>query len=463
MSVKSISFPNPLEAGESETSDQDLQPTGRQTDKLPLLLQKGVNQFKEERDKDLFLIGALTVASGLLTKVSGEYNRVTAYPNLYSAVIGPPASGKSALVHASRLTKKIHDHKRKESEKAREEYKRLLSHARTTGETPKRPPYTVVNLSANCSSSKFITHLADNQEGDCPSVLFESEIDTINIVRRSEWGDFSDILRKAFQSEPISKSRTGNDEYLEVTCPKPAIAISGTSDQLRRFITNAEDGLFTRFIFHTLDGNSPWVDVSPCDSCPNLTEFFEVEQAAEYFDFWQFISGTPLKVDLKEEQWQTLNKKFGESLREVTEHESPGYAGIVKRHGLMLFKMCMVFTAFRKYEEKNASPLIYCRQEDFEIALSLIQRSLDHSLELVDLFPSRSERTLASGNRVYDRLPGVFSFKQAMAVAKPLGISERTVQRYLRNALRNRVLEKDEKGLYRKHHVSVVSDDGQNI
>ena len=439
-------------------------PTTRQADSLPFLLKKGMAQFRENYEKELFLFSALTVSSGLLTKVKGVYHQKEVFPNLFLLAIAPPASGKGVMMYARELISKIHEEKLKESLKLKAEYlKRGRQPDKSTTQTVlERPLFNVVLIPADNSCSKLISHLSDNQAGDCPAVLIESEIDTLSKAQKNDWGNFSDILRKAFHNERVSLSRKTNDEYVEVSSPKLAVALSGTLNQLRGLINNSEDGLYSRFLIITIEGGSKWSDVSPCDACPNLTEIFS-EQATEYYDFWEYISKEHLEVLLTQKQWDIINKRFGDNLREISEYVNPHCGSLVKRHGIMLYKMCMVLTAFRKFEEKVTSKRMVCRPEDFDTALYLIERSLDRSLELFDRLPGASKQLPDTSNKIIERLPTLFSYTQAMAVGKALNISDRTVERHLKSLVKDGSLIKLDKGKYQKKHGVGMTDDGCNI
>jgi uncharacterized protein DUF3987 len=426
-------------------------PTIRHTDNLPILLKKGIEKFREEFEKDLFLFSTLTVCSGLLTKVSGIYRQEKAYPNLFLLVVAPPASGKSAMMHSRRLISKIHDRKYKEAKQLKAEYERKLRERgrRSNAPAPEKPRFNVVLIPANCSSSKIISHLADNQTDDCPSVLIESEIDTLTIAQSNEWGNFSDILRKAFHNEPVSQSRKTGDEYIEVTSPKLAVALSGTLNQVKTLINNSEDGLYSRFLVYAIDSGGLWFDVSPCDTCPNLTEVFE-EQADEYHDFWEFISKEPFEVLLTQDQWVILNTAYKSKLSEIKEYVNPNCTGLVKRHGIMLFKLCLVLTAFRKYERKLMGKEMICQKEDFETALYLAGQSLEHSLNIFEQLPGGNKQAHDAKNKIYDRLLPRFTYSEAVEIGHSLQISDRTVERYLKSLIKRGALVQPERGKYQK-------------
>lgn len=270
------------------------------------------------------------------------------------------------MLYSRKLMKKIHDQVMVVSIKEREEYERNIKALRKVGGDllPPRPPFKVVLIPANSSGSKFIIHLADNQDGDIPSILIESEIDTLTNAIGNEWGNFSDVLRCAFQNETVGMSRRKNNEYIEVNSPKLTVALSGTMNQVKKLINNSEDGLFSRFLVYSLDTGILWSDVSPCQGYINLTDFFDM-QAEEYLQFYEYISKKPYEVRLTDEQWKVLNEDFGNELSYIAAFGDPNLSGLIKRHGLMVFKVCMTLTGFRIYEGKIESDVVECKQEDF--------------------------------------------------------------------------------------------------
>jgi hypothetical protein len=91
--------------------------------------------------------------------------------------------------------------------------------------------------------------LADN---DGIGLLFETEGDTLSQTLKSDYGNYSDTLRKAYHHETISLSRRKDREYLEVKNPRLSVVLAGTPEQVRRLIPDTENGLMSRFIFNML-------------------------------------------------------------------------------------------------------------------------------------------------------------------------------------------------------------------
>ena len=64
---------------------------------------------------------------------------------------------------------------------------------------------------------------------------------------KSDYGNYSDVLRKAFHHELVSLSRRKDREYCEVSNPRVSVALAGTPEQVRKLIPDAENGLMSRF------------------------------------------------------------------------------------------------------------------------------------------------------------------------------------------------------------------------
>lgn len=429
------------------------EPQFRNTAKLPKLLKEGVEQFRTEKEQLLFLYSVLTVSSGLLTRVKGAYDQKTIYPNLFLLVVAPPASGKSTMMFGETVISDIHEKVYTDSRKAITEYEKKVKAAKQKGEDAglSKPPFNVVLIPANTSSSKIISHLADNDKSNTPSIIIESEIDTLVNALKNDWGNFSDTLRKGFHNESVRQSRKSDDSYFEVKSPKLAVALSGTMNQVKKLIPTTEDGLYSRFLVYQIQGDRQWRDVSPCNGCVNLNDFFK-DQAKEYLAFGEYVSQRSITVTFTTEQWSRVNNMFKNFHREEIANEESERISLIVRHGVMLYKMCMVLTAFRIYEEKNVADNIECGQNDFEIAMDLITRSLDASVELFTQLSGAGKKVQNRREDYFKKLPDEFLTNEALQI---LSTGEgapkiRTIEDWLEKWVQERLLIKLERGKYKK-------------
>jgi hypothetical protein len=428
--------------------------------RMPEILQIGAMAFTDERERDVFLTGAFAILSGCLPGVKGVYAGNEVFPNLFSFAIAPAASGKGALKFAKMLADDYHHFVLSASREAELQYNNdAASHKQKmmvskkgeiiTEEAPSKPSFKVVYIPANTSYAKILWHLEQN-EGT--GIICETEADTLGNVFKQEWGSYSDMLRKSFHHERLSSSRKGNNEFTEVNAPSLSIALSGTPNQVTGLIASSEDGLFSRFMFYAFKVEQKWKDVSPTANNVNLTELFKI-LSHKTFSMVQFLQREETIVELSKPQWQQLNKSCEAWLNEVTMFTAEEAASIVKRLGLILYRMAMLFTALRKFENGESATTLFCTDEDFNTVLQLVQIYLQHSLLMFNNLPKQGETTqFKTGNgkrKFFESLPQEFTRQQAVEAGKLFTLSARTVDEMLHNAT-GRVLEKLKAGHYCK-------------
>ena len=90
---------------------------------LPKILKKGTDAFPAEREKDVFLIGAITLLSGCFPTYTGLYNKRTVYANLNCLIAAPPGNGKGSLRSSKDLVQVIQDKRLSEYQTDRKQYK----------------------------------------------------------------------------------------------------------------------------------------------------------------------------------------------------------------------------------------------------------------------------------------------------------------------------------------------------
>jgi hypothetical protein len=427
-------------------------------DNLPPILFESCKAFKESREKDVFLTGALAILSGCLPNVSGLYSGSIVFPSLFSFILAPAASGKGALKFAKALADKYHDNTlatsvddKKRYEENLEAYKMLKGKGKLEeGQAmPMAPKFKVVYIPANTSNAKIIQHL-DCNEGK--GIICETEADTLGQTFKNDWGSYSDMLRKSFHHEKISVSRKTEGEFVEVNNPQLSVALSGTPKQVFNIIASAEDGLFSRFIFYVFKTEAVWLDPSPKGNPINLTDYFKT-QSNEVFKMVEYFERDEMILQLTEEQWGRFNPTFNSYLQQINTFVSEDALSIVKRLGLILYRFCMLFTAIRKFKTNDYHKEIFCSDVDFETALTLIKVYLQHSIIMFENLPKQEGGGIfKSGENkklFYDALPNNFQRKEAVEIAKNFSISERSVGTFLKSCL-GRFLEQPEYGFYRK-------------
>ena len=427
-------------------------------DNLPPILFESCKAFKEARERDVFLTGALAILSGCLPNVSGLYSGSIVFPSLFSFILAPAASGKGALKFAKALADKYHDETLKTSKDEKERYEQNLEAYKmlkskqklTEGQSmPLAPKFKVVYIPANTSNAKIIQHL-DCNEGK--GIICETEADTLGQTFKNDWGSYSDMLRKSFHHEKISVSRKTEGEFVEVNDPQLSVALSGTPKQVFNIIASAEDGLFSRFIFYVFKTDAVWLDPSPKGNPINLTDYFKTQSKAVY-KLVQYFETDQMILQLTDEQWSKFNPTFSSYLQQINTFVSEDALSIVKRLGLILYRFCMLFTAIRKYTINNYHKEIFCSDLDFETALTLIDVYLQHSVIMFENLPKQEEGgVFKSGSNkklFFDALPDKFQNKEAVELGMTYNLSARTIANFLKSCL-GKYLTKIEYGIYEK-------------
>lgn len=423
---------------------------------LPKLLQEGCKVFENKRERDVFLISALTILSGCMKTISGTYHKNTVHPHLFSFIIAPAASGKSALSYAMELAKPYHLKLVAERNEKLRQYKLELGlHERAYREwkknpatpepkPPVKPKLALLFIPGNSSSAAVIEHLV---QSDGVGIISENEADTLGDTLKHDWGNYSHMLRLLFHHETIASRRKTNDEYLEVSKPTVAVALTGTPSQVNNIIKSAENGLFSRFVYYIFKSEPRWDDVSPIGKT-NFTEHFK-ELGEKVEGMICFLNSNPTNVHLRKEHWDDLNLKFSKHLREITLFESEEAASMIKRLGLIQFRICMTLSAIRKHQNKTTDKEVVCDDLDFLVASDMVDVYLNHSLAMLNSM--RHSPDAGSLRRYFNSLPnGTFTWSQAKAVGETLGIASRTVSKYLGDLLKSKHLAKIKKGVYSK-------------
>ncbi|RYF98136.1 MAG: DUF3987 domain-containing protein, partial [Chitinophagaceae bacterium] len=232
-------------------------------------------------------------------------------------------------------------------------------------------------IPANCTSARLIQHLHDNQP-DVPQIMVESEIDALVGALEADLVNISTILRKAFTGEPISLSRKTDSEYVFFNECQLAIAMVGTSNQFLKLVNNRSDGFLSRFLVYMIDSPPIVSRLRPCPTCPNLTETF-TKMGNKVYEIWNFVRNEPFEVDLEQRHWDILEEYLRVNLGTTLAKYGDDGSQILYRGGLMCFKICMVLTALRKFDNAESASRLICSEDDFLTALQMVHTSINHS------------------------------------------------------------------------------------
>lgn len=430
---------------------------------LPSILRKAVDTMHIRQEKDLVLIGSIVTLSSVLLPFRTIFHGRTIFPNMFLFVPGPAGSGKGRLDFCYRLVRPIHNDKRELWQLQQEEYKQELDRYRALSKkekanttSPVKPPITLLRVPANCSATSFAEAMADNGN----MLMFETEGDTVVNTFKSDYGNYSDNFRKAFAHEEFGYLRRGNDsEEKEVHNPRLSVVLSGTPEQVKSLIPNAENGLLSRFIFYTLSATDEWLDgFSGYDTENPLEKVFD-DLGAEVERYYQHLKGIQeVWFTLSFVQQQKFNDYFAEEKQRMKELNGDLYNASTHRLSWALLRISMILSALRCMDTGKVPEKIECSDTDFDTALSIIMTISQHNdyifnvlnegvteeVKVSETYSSAARATLLS------ILPDQFTSKDMKAAAVKISKSVRTVERQVRRAIERGQVKELGKGSYQK-------------
>ena len=434
--AKSQNSPKSPISPAEEIEDIEDMPTFSQDikDTLPSLLAQIVSRANSPEDADLLLLGSLTVFSACLPNVFGNYGGREVFPNLFLFVTAQASAGKGRLTLCRHLVQPIHDSLKQLYAAEMEEYKRLQNEYaldKKNNEPPQEPPLKTLLIPANSSATSVYQVLNDNQG---VGLMFETEGDTLANTFKSDYGNFSDGFRKAFHHEMISYTRRKDREFVELAKPRLSALLSGTPRQILSLIPDAENGLFSRFIFYYMNVRLEWLNVF-ADNEETLDQYFE-HLGKQFYELYRiFQASQPIRFALSARQQEQFNSFFAQVQKEYSNLFGLDIVASVRRLGLITFRIAMILTSLRIIDGGQISNLIVCDDSDFQSSIIMARVLLQHTAKVFGSLPT-TESNAKNGQTVIrqtflDNLPPEFDRKTYLAVAEKLKIPAKTAEKYI--------------------------------
>jgi hypothetical protein len=417
---------------------------------LPSVLKESCEVFKG-RERDVYLTSALSIISGGLSNVQGLHDQNIVYPNLYSFIIAPAASGKGSMRYAQSLGNCYQSRLLEEYERAKSKYlvdlevynfkKKIAKKEEDIRnlKKPEEPKFQTFFIPGNTSSAMIHKHLEYNSGKGCIS---ETETDTLTNALKQEWGGFSDVLRKGLHHETLSKSRITDLEYTVIEEPKFSLSITGTPDQVKSILSSTQNGLASRFIFYSFQAPPKWRKT--------YTKHISDSKQSRFMKFTQdlcdkFSNQNIIKFNLTESQGAILDKTYEYQLDEKYNSYLGDSSSLVKRLGLITYKIAMVLSAIRTDES-----ILECSDKDFETAMKLTDVYLSHGLNVFETINNREGKLPLNDEIWINSLSVDFSTEEAIKNAEKLGIKERTAYKKLKKYVEDGIVQKKSFGQYKK-------------
>jgi len=403
---------------------------------LPQFLQQVVNPANGQEEKDILLLGALTAFSACFPKLFGIYDQRKVFCNLYLFVTAPASAGKGRLNQIKNLVEPVHKLKREQAKVLKQQFQsETATYNMNKGkdenlEKPSKPPERMLFIPANNSVTGVYQLISDNKGR---GLIFETEGDTLAQAFKSDYGNYSDGFRKAFHHETISYYRRTDREYVDIEKPCLSTVLSGTPKQVATLIPNAENGLFSRFMFYYMNIKPTWKNVFQNSNKVGLDDYYN-QLGCEFLELYKTLKNNPeIEIRLTTTQQQQFNTFFESLQTKYINLQPEEYIATIRRLGLIAYRIMMLFTAFRIMEDDDVNATKECEDIDFENALTIISILVKHSSKVFNDLPIEQKATkrLNRKERFLESLPKQFSRQEYLDLATKQSIPHKTAEGYI--------------------------------
>ena len=424
---------------QEETQPEEQMPTLPDAvfDTIPEFLKHITRVATTKEERDILLLGSLVTLSVAFPKLIGKYGDNPVNTNLFIFISAKASAGKGILIHCRKLVEPIHLALRNQAKIMKQQFEvDMQEYNANKGkdantEKPQKPPQKMLFIPANNSATGFLEILGDS---DKRGLIFETEGDTLAKAFKSDYGDFSDGFRNAFQHEPISYYRRTDKEYVEIDRPCLSALLSGTPKQITTLIPNAENGLFSRFMFYVMNMKLIWKDVFASKTENGLDVHFE-KLGNDFFSLYQTLQANPdVHFSLTPSQQLQFNQFFEKMQTLYVNIQEEEIISSVRRLGLIAFRIMMIFSALRIMEDGNIEQTIYCTDTDFQNTLDMITILVKHSSYVYSQIAQETYKPKPKHKKeqFLENLPYHFNRQTYVATALSLGITDKSAQRYIK-------------------------------
>ena len=428
---------------------------------LPSLLKEVTDLMITDQERSLVLIGSIATISSALLPFRTVYFGKTIYPNMYLFVPGPAGAGKGKLDFCLRLVMPIHKEKLERWNTAKDEYRKEYARYKRQkkGENidpPEKPPIQMLRVPANSSATSFAQAMAENGN----LLMFEAEGDTVVNSFSSDFGNYSDSFRKAFAHESFGYLRRGDDgEEKEIDNPRLSTVLSGTPEQVKSLIRDAENGLLSRFMFFCINATPEWMDgFDSYGSDAPLEDTFNAI-GARFCAFAKTLEDTPtIRFNLSLPQIGKFNDFFKAEKQRMQDVNGDRYSASSHRLAWCFLRVAMVLTALRMMDSGDVREIVECADVDFDATLEIIRvisvhndyifnvldRERPEGIAVADSYSAATRKTILAA------LPGYFKTDDMKDVARKVGKTLRTVRRQVARAIQAGEVLQVKHGEYKK-------------
>lgn len=432
--------------------------------------------------QDIMLLGAVTVlGASMNSHVRCAYGGKMISPSLQTFIVALPASGKGVLSLVRLLVEPIHDEIRLHTAEAMKQYRKekgaydSLGKERSQATPPALPPDRMFLISGNNTGTGILQNIMDS-EGI--GLICESEADTISTAIGSEYGHWSDTMRKAFDHDRLSYNRRTDHEYREVKKTYLSVLLSGTPSQVKPLIPTAENGLFSRQVFYYMPAIHHWQNQFDRNDS-DLEDTFKALGMEWKDKLKTIVMNGIFTLHLTDGQKDEFNRLFSRLFVRSGLANGNEMSSSVARLAINICRIMEVVAMLRAMEqgEITASPYVspdphtatdnlkdhivsrwdlLIASDDFHAVLSLAESLYRHTTHILSFLPNTEVTSRGNADRdaLVDSMEEEFTRASFLQKAGEMGIKSETASTWLKRMQKHGLVENvDGKGNYRKPKV----------
>ena len=379
---------------------------------LPWQIERAISIAPEGEMRDMLLLSVLTNCAYALPamRMYHGFPHHVYGPELMTMVLAPAASGKGIMNYGKQLLQGVENEH---------------------GE--------FIYLPANTSSAALMSYLKMLKGR---GIMMATEIDTLSKALGSTTGGFSDSLRCMFEHETISKLRKNQEELIEIPDPHFSVLISGTFNQLKPLIKSRENGLMSRFASYVVKQTQDfddrvWLDAEEGAVPEEVVLYDQLSKEISLRYAWMKNAKHSCFFYLTDAQRKSITRMFRgmyDTLRPAFGNE---FDSILKRMPVIMKRIGMILTGFRLDMNEPLPERVVCSEDDFATLLLIGHKLLLHSAMMFQMLPTSKDATPGEigqnliQKQFFQMLPTDFTKQDAVHTAEVLGVSVRTVERWL--------------------------------
>ena len=448
----------------------------------PELLQRIMSYGSTDAQNDVMLLGALTALGSCMERyVRCPYGGKLQSPCMQSFIIALPASGKSALSSIRLLVDPIHDQLRAEWAEEIKAYKKAkaayeaMGKERSKIDAPQIPANKMFLIAGNNTGTGILQNIMD---ANGTGFICESEADTLSTAIGSDYGHWSDTMRKAFDHDRLSYNRRTDHEYREVKKTYLSVLLSGTPSQVKPLIPTAENGLFSRQVFYYMPAIHHWQNQFDRNDS-DLEDTFKALGMEWKDKLKTIVMNGIFTLHLTDGQKDEFNRLFSRLFVRSGLANGNEMSSSVARLAINICRIMEVVAMLRAMEqgEITASPYVspdphtatdnlkdhivsrwnlLIASADFHAVLSLAESLYRHTTHILSFLPNTEVTSRGNADRdaLVDSMEEEFTRASFLQKAGEMGIKSETASTWLKRMQKHGLVENvDGKGNYRKPKV----------